>query len=162
MSATSDRAARQPVDRARRGTGCADRRPRLVGRRARAGSAGSVYGAALLLAHHRAAPTASARSCRPYTDWTSLLFYPIGIFMLLAIGLNIVVGQAGLLDLGFVAFFAIGAYTMAYLGTELRLALLADRWSSASFLAALSGRHPRRADAAAARRLPGDRHARLR
>jgi branched-chain amino acid transport system permease protein len=53
----------------------------------------------------------------PYTDWTSLLFNPIGTFVLLAIGLNIVVGQAGLLDLGFVAFYAIGAYTVAYLGT---------------------------------------------
>jgi len=54
----------------------------------------------------------------PYTDWTSLLFNPIGTYILLAIGLNIVVGQAGLLDLGFVAFYAIGAYTVAYLGTE--------------------------------------------
>jgi branched-chain amino acid transport system permease protein len=53
----------------------------------------------------------------PYTDWTSLLFNPIGTFVLLAIGLNIVVGQAGLLDLGFVAFYAIGAYTLAYLTT---------------------------------------------
>jgi len=53
----------------------------------------------------------------PFTDWTSLLFNPIGTFVLLAIGLNIVVGQAGLLDLGFVAFYAIGAYTLAYLGT---------------------------------------------
>jgi branched-chain amino acid transport system permease protein len=52
----------------------------------------------------------------PYTDWTSLLFNPIGTYILLAIGLNIVVGQAGLLDLGYVAFFAIGAYTLAYLG----------------------------------------------
>lgn len=54
----------------------------------------------------------------PYTDWTSLLFNPIGTFVLLAIGLNIVVGFAGLLDLGFVAFYAIGAYTLAYLGTK--------------------------------------------
>jgi branched-chain amino acid transport system permease protein len=54
----------------------------------------------------------------PYTDWTSLLFNPIGIYILLAIGLNIVVGQAGLLDLGYVAFFAIGGYTLAYLGIE--------------------------------------------
>jgi branched-chain amino acid transport system permease protein len=52
----------------------------------------------------------------PYTDWTSLLFNPIGTYILLAIGLNIVVGHAGLLDLGYVAFFAIGAYTLAYLG----------------------------------------------
>ena len=36
-----------------------------------------------------------------------------GIFVLMGLGLNIVVGYAGLLDLGYVAFFAIGAYTMA-------------------------------------------------
>src|SRR5712692_363142 len=35
----------------------------------------------------------------------------IGIFAALALGLNIVVGFAGLLDLGYVAFFAVGAYT---------------------------------------------------
>jgi branched-chain amino acid transport system permease protein len=52
----------------------------------------------------------------PYTDWTTLLFNPIGVYILLAIGLNIVVGQAGLLDLGYVAFYAIGAYTLASLG----------------------------------------------
>jgi branched-chain amino acid transport system permease protein len=39
----------------------------------------------------------------------------IGIYILLGLGLNIVVGLAGLLDLGYVAFFAIGAYTMALL-----------------------------------------------
>lgn len=50
----------------------------------------------------------------PFTDWTSLLFNPIGTYILLAIGLNIVVGHAGLLDLGYVAFFAIGAYSLAY------------------------------------------------
>jgi len=38
-----------------------------------------------------------------------------GIFMLMALGLNIVVGFAGLLDLGYVAFFAVGAYTTALL-----------------------------------------------
>ncbi|MCA1833125.1 MAG: branched-chain amino acid ABC transporter permease [Actinomycetota bacterium] len=36
----------------------------------------------------------------------------IGLFALLALGLNVVVGFAGLLDLGYVAFWAIGAYTM--------------------------------------------------
>lgn len=36
-----------------------------------------------------------------------------GIFLLMALGLNIVVGLAGLLDLGYVAFFAVGAYTTA-------------------------------------------------
>src|SRR3954452_21475092 len=40
---------------------------------------------------------------------------PILIFTLLALGLNIVVGFAGLLDLGYAAFFAIGGYTVAFL-----------------------------------------------
>ncbi|MEJ2263620.1 MAG: hypothetical protein P8X95_09245, partial [Anaerolineales bacterium] len=39
----------------------------------------------------------------------------VGIYVLMGLGLNIVVGFAGLLDLGYVAFFAIGAYTMAAL-----------------------------------------------
>ena len=51
----------------------------------------------------------------------SLLFYPLGTYILLAIGLNVVVGQAGLLDLGYVAFFAIGGYTTAVLGTTFGL-----------------------------------------
>jgi branched-chain amino acid transport system permease protein len=42
----------------------------------------------------------------------------VGIFILMGLGLNIVVGFAGLLDLGYVAFFAIGAYTMGVLTTE--------------------------------------------
>jgi ABC-type branched-subunit amino acid transport system permease subunit len=37
-----------------------------------------------------------------------------GIYVLLALGLNIVVGLSGLLDLGYAAFFAIGSYTMAF------------------------------------------------
>jgi branched-chain amino acid transport system permease protein len=41
-------------------------------------------------------------------------FADAGVFVLLALGLNVVVGLAGLLDLGYAAFFAIGAYTMAY------------------------------------------------
>lgn len=36
-----------------------------------------------------------------------------GVYMLMAIGLNVVVGFAGLLDLGYAAFFAIGSYTYA-------------------------------------------------
>jgi branched-chain amino acid transport system permease protein len=39
------------------------------------------------------------------------------LFVLLALGLNIVVGFAGLLDLGYVAFFAVGAYVYALLGS---------------------------------------------
>lgn len=40
------------------------------------------------------------------------------IFMMLAVGLNIVVGFCGLLDLGYAAFFAIGAYTSGLLATK--------------------------------------------
>ena len=39
----------------------------------------------------------------------------VGLYILMGLGLNIVVGFAGLLDLGYVAFFAIGAYTMGVL-----------------------------------------------
>jgi len=39
----------------------------------------------------------------------------VGLYILLGLGLNIVVGFAGLLDLGYVAFFAVGAYTTAIL-----------------------------------------------
>jgi branched-chain amino acid transport system permease protein len=41
------------------------------------------------------------------------------IYVLLALGLNIVVGYAGLLDLGYAAFFAIGAYAMGLLNSPL-------------------------------------------
>ncbi|MDP2804537.1 MAG: ABC transporter ATP-binding protein, partial [Gallionellaceae bacterium] len=39
------------------------------------------------------------------------------LYIMLALGLNIVVGYAGLLDLGYIAFFAVGAYTYALLGS---------------------------------------------
>jgi len=42
------------------------------------------------------------------------LFLDVGIYALLALGLNVVVGYAGLLDLGYIAFYAIGAYATAY------------------------------------------------
>ena len=47
-------------------------------------------------------------------DWPSALFN-MSYFVLLALGLNVVVGYAGLLDLGYVGFFAVGAYTVALL-----------------------------------------------
>ena len=46
--------------------------------------------------------------------WQEVVVSQIGISMLLAVGLNVVVGWAGLLDLGFIAFYAIGSYTTAY------------------------------------------------
>ncbi len=45
----------------------------------------------------------------------SEVFTIVGLYVLLGLGLNIVVGFAGLLDLGYVAFFAIGAYAVAVL-----------------------------------------------
>lgn len=45
----------------------------------------------------------------------SQVFAIVGLYVLLGLGLNIVVGYAGLLDLGYVAFFAIGSYTVAVL-----------------------------------------------
>jgi branched-chain amino acid transport system permease protein len=46
--------------------------------------------------------------------WQEVLVDSIGIYALLAIGLNVVVGFAGLLDLGYIAFYAIGGYATAY------------------------------------------------
>ncbi|TQJ01570.1 amino acid/amide ABC transporter membrane protein 2 (HAAT family) [Amycolatopsis cihanbeyliensis] len=43
----------------------------------------------------------------------SIAMFEVARFALIAIGLNVVVGQAGLLDLGYVGFFAIGAYVAA-------------------------------------------------
>jgi ABC-type branched-subunit amino acid transport system permease subunit len=51
--------------------------------------------------------------------WQQVLVTEIGIYVLLAVGLNVVVGWAGLLDLGYIAFYAIGSYTTAYLSGSL-------------------------------------------
>ena len=53
----------------------------------------------------------------PDTDFGGVLFI-VAVYVLVALGLNIVVGYAGLLDLGYVGFYAIGAYTVAVLTTE--------------------------------------------
>jgi branched-chain amino acid transport system permease protein len=42
----------------------------------------------------------------------------IAVYVMLALGLNIVIGFAGLLDLGFVAFYALGAYVMGWLASS--------------------------------------------
>ena len=91
------------------------------------------------------APTARAKRRWPPTlpPWAEKAFVPIFIvvvaalpffldeggglmhdcilalaYIVMALGLNIIVGFAGLLDLGYVAFFAIGAYTMGWLGSD--------------------------------------------
>jgi branched-chain amino acid transport system permease protein len=50
------------------------------------------------------------------SSWGGVLFL-CAIYALVAIGLNVVIGLAGLLDLGYVGFFAIGAYSVALFGS---------------------------------------------
>jgi ABC-type branched-subunit amino acid transport system permease subunit len=51
--------------------------------------------------------------------WQNVLVGQIGVYVLLAIGLNVVVGWAGLLDLGYIAFYEVGSYTTAYMTGQL-------------------------------------------
>ncbi len=92
-----------------------------------AGLAGAAIGSAgLLPAHLRSralyALLLAFLAVYPYLDralgigWTGQLIAVL-IFVLLGLGLNIVVGYAGLLDLGYAAFFAIGAYTTGLLSS---------------------------------------------
>jgi len=51
----------------------------------------------------------------PGTSFPNVLTDQVMIYVLVALGLNVVVGLAGLLDLGYVGFYAVGAYTTAVL-----------------------------------------------
>jgi branched-chain amino acid transport system permease protein len=51
------------------------------------------------------------------------VIFQISVFSALALGLNIVVGFAGLLDLGYVAFYAVGAYLWGFFGSQQYYAL---------------------------------------
>jgi branched-chain amino acid transport system permease protein len=53
----------------------------------------------------------------PDTEFAGVLF-TVTTYVLVALGLNIVIGYAGLLDLGYIGFYAVGAYTVAVLGSE--------------------------------------------
>jgi len=61
----------------------------------------------------------------PFWPWTSTRDLDVAIlvvtYIMLGWGLNIVVGLAGLLDLGYVAFYAVGAYSYALLATSVGL-----------------------------------------
>lgn len=57
-------------------------------------------------------------------SYFSEIFDQVGIYILMGLGLNIVVGFAGLLDLGYVAFYAIGAYTFGVLTTSEAVGIL--------------------------------------
>jgi branched-chain amino acid transport system permease protein len=65
---------------------------------------------------------AAALLCLPFalsyagTAWVRIANFAI-LYILLALGLNIVVGFAGLLDLGYIAFYAVGAYVYALLAS---------------------------------------------
>src|SRR5574341_1266843 len=66
----------------------------------------------------------------------------VGLFILMGLGLNIVVGFAGLLDLGYVAFYAIGAYMMGVLTSPELIANPLTYWEALPFallVAVLSG-----------------------
>jgi len=67
----------------------------------------------------------------------------VGRFLLMGLGLNIVVGFAGLLDLGYVAFFAIGAYTVGVLTSpEFATGVIHNWWIALPFaviMAAFAG-----------------------
>ena len=58
-------------------------------------------------------------SALPFIPWPgTAVLITCATFAILALGLNIVMGVAGLLDLGYVAFYAIGAYTTAFLASS--------------------------------------------
>ena len=75
----------------------------------------AIYGVLLIVA--LAFPGAYLFATGGSTDLIALASHS-GTWVLLAIGLNVVVGFAGLLDLGYAAFFAIGAYTYAFFASH--------------------------------------------
>ena len=100
------------------------------------------------------APLAGARRAAPYALLGLAVLAPFAFsagddivgdmvlaaaYVVMALGLNIVVGFAGLLDLGYVAFYAIGAYTAAHLASGFwdNAAPAARAWRSSS-----AGRRP--------------------
>jgi branched-chain amino acid transport system permease protein len=52
------------------------------------------------------------------TDFSSVLAGQVIVFVIVALGLNVVVGMAGLLDLGYVGFYAVGAYVVGVLSSQ--------------------------------------------
>jgi branched-chain amino acid transport system permease protein len=68
-----------------------------------------------LIGHYILEPFSRDVVAIPIPDATIMTF--MTIFAIMAVGLNIVAGFAGLLDLGYVAFYAIGAYVAAFLAS---------------------------------------------
>ncbi len=69
----------------------------------------------------------------------SQALFMIGLYVMMGLGLNIVVGYAGLLDLGYVAFFAFGAYVMGVLTSTTDLGLTDLTFWSALPICILAG-----------------------
>ena len=86
--------------------------------------------------------------------WQQVLVTEIGPAILLAVGLNVVVGWAGLLDLGFIAFYAIGSYVTGLPG---RLAAGQNRRAGCTSRRSSRSRSPSRSACS-----PGSRSARRR
>ncbi|NDJ51591.1 MAG: hypothetical protein GYB68_00735 [Chloroflexi bacterium] len=72
-------------------------------------------------------------------DYWSFVLGTVGIYVIMGLGLNIVVGMAGLLDLGNVAFFAVGAYTVGLLTAPEPVGVLWDFWTALIFGIVLAG-----------------------
>jgi branched-chain amino acid transport system permease protein len=72
-------------------------------------------------------------------QFLSQALFMIGLYIMMGLGLNIVVGYAGLLDLGYVAFFAFGAYAMGVLTSTTELGLTDLTFWSALPICILAG-----------------------
>ena len=112
---------------------------------------------------HRRAGRLSDRRCSPSVGpagslkWIDNFGIQILLYVLLGWGLNIVVGLAGLLDLGYVAFYAVGAYAYALLSTSWGWSFWVCLPVAGAARRAL-GRRARLPGAASARRLSRHRH----
>jgi branched-chain amino acid transport system permease protein len=112
MSAPADVAAQKVLNRPlMRVSAAVSRRWRSMGKgwRIAAGLAGALF---LYTLPMWDPPLLST----PGSDFGGVLF-SVATFVLVAVGLNVVVGQAGLLDLGYIGFYAVGAYSVALWGS---------------------------------------------
>jgi branched-chain amino acid transport system permease protein len=95
------------------------------------GRAISITGLVLLLAYPLLALALVGRGGA--IKWIDNFGIQILIYIMLGWGLNIVVGLAGLLDLGYVAFYAVGAYAYALLATSDPVKAFMAEWVGANF-----------------------------
>jgi branched-chain amino acid transport system permease protein len=91
----------------------------------------AVFGLALLLSYPLIALAAAGTGGA--IKWIDNFGIQILIYIMLGWGLNIVVGLAGLLDLGYVAFYAVGAYAYALLATSDPVKTFMAEWLGPSF-----------------------------